>query len=270
MTDSDPSAGLALKSGNRVLVWGIAAIVLILLAAAAMLFWSLPDANAFNARVERIFVENDALTTGDQIKLLEVLAQSGTAFSAVLTSYRTIIFVLLIFATALLIAALVFLVMILSLNRRMETIQKQGIQVASLIISRSENAVVLNDIHFGGSLGTGYQAIRGSITIPGTKEYGTSHAEVEHRWDQRGERMCWRLDFPLSERRGVWLTIEKQITHVVNWGVVTPGNKETGQVTETQGMRQRFYLSWYRQHMMARLGATERAEEIGLSLSATW
>ncbi len=148
MTDSDPSAGLALKSGNRVLVWGIAAIVLILLAAAAMLFWSLPDANAFNARVERIFVENDALTTGDQIKLLEVLAQSGTAFSAVLTSYRTIIFVLLIFATALLIAALVFLVMILSLNRRMETIQKQGIQVASLIISRSENAVVLNDMEF--------------------------------------------------------------------------------------------------------------------------
>lgn len=148
MTDSDPSAGLALKSGNRVLVWGIAAIVLILLAAAVLLFWSLPDANAFNARVERIFVENDALTTGDQIKLLEVLAQSGTAFSEVLTSYRTIIFVLLVFATALLIAALVFLVMILSLNRRMETIQKQGIQVASLIISRSENAVVLNDMEF--------------------------------------------------------------------------------------------------------------------------
>ncbi|HQY43174.1 MAG TPA: hypothetical protein PK450_03265 [Paracoccaceae bacterium] len=148
MTDSDPSARVALKSGNRVLVWGIAAIVAILLVAAALLFWSLPDANAFNARVERIFVENDALTTGDQIKLLEVLAQSGTAFSEVLTSYRTIIFVLLVFATALLIAALVFLVMILSLNRRMEAIQKQGIQVASLIISRSENAVVLNDMEF--------------------------------------------------------------------------------------------------------------------------
>jgi DNA-binding winged helix-turn-helix (wHTH) protein len=148
VTESDHPAGLVLKSGNRVLVWGIAAIVTILLAAAAFLFWSLPDANAFNARVERIFVENDALTSGDQIKLLEVLAQSGTAFSEVLTSYRTIIFVLLTFATALLIAALVFLVMILSLNRRMETIQKQGIQVASLIISRGENAVVLNDMEF--------------------------------------------------------------------------------------------------------------------------
>ncbi len=148
MSDGEHPAGLALKSGNRVVVWGIAAIVAILLAAASVLFFSLPDANAFNARVERIFVENDALTSGDQIKLLEVLAQSGTAFSDVLVSYRTIIFVLLVFATALLIAALLFLVMILSLNRRMEAIQKQGIQVSSLIISRSENAVVLNDMEF--------------------------------------------------------------------------------------------------------------------------
>jgi len=141
-------AGQTLRAGNRVLVWGIVAIVAILLVAAVVLFWSLPDANAFNARVERIFVENDALTSGDQIKLLEVLAQSGTAFAQVLTSYRLIIFVLLVFSTALLIAALVFLVVILSLNRRMEAIQKHGIQVSSLYISRGENAVVLNDMSF--------------------------------------------------------------------------------------------------------------------------
>jgi len=141
-------AGRTLRSGNRIVVWGIVAIVSILLAAAVFLFLSLPDANAFNARVERIFVENDALTTGDQIKLLEILAQSGTVFAQVLTSYRTVIFVLLVFAAALLIAALVFLVMIVALNRRMEAIQKQGIQVSSLLISRAENAVVLNDMEF--------------------------------------------------------------------------------------------------------------------------
>lgn len=141
-------AGDALRPGNRVVVWGIVAIVAVLLIAALVLFLSLPDANAFNARVERIFVENDALTTGDQIKLLEILAQSGTAFAQVLTSYRLIIFVLLIFATAMLIAALVFLVVILALNRRMEAIQKQGIQVSSLLISRGENAVLLNDMEF--------------------------------------------------------------------------------------------------------------------------
>ncbi|MEZ5886173.1 MAG: helix-turn-helix domain-containing protein [Paracoccaceae bacterium] len=148
MNESVTIAKDVLRSGNRVLVWGIAAIVAILLVAAILLFASLPDANAFNTRVEQIFVQNDALTTGDQIRLLEILAQSGTAFSEVLTSYRMIIFVLLVFSTAMLIAALVFLVMILALNRRMETIQKQGIQVASLLISRGENAVVLNDMEF--------------------------------------------------------------------------------------------------------------------------
>lgn len=142
------AAAEALRAGNRVVLWGIAAIVAILALAAVLLFLSLPDANAFNARVERIFVENDALTTGDQIKLLEILAQSGTTFSEVLTSYRTVIFVLLVFSTALLIAALVFLVMIVALNRRMNEIRRQGIQVSSLLISRAENAVVLNDMAF--------------------------------------------------------------------------------------------------------------------------
>ncbi|MFN6951235.1 MAG: transcriptional regulator [Albidovulum sp.] len=142
------AAAEALRAGNRVVLWGIAAIVLILALAAVLLFLSLPDANAFNARVERIFVENDALTTDDQIKLLEILAQSGTTFSEVLTSYRTVIFVLLVFSTALLVAALVFLVMIVGLNRRMNEIRRQGIQVSSLLISRAENAVVLNDMAF--------------------------------------------------------------------------------------------------------------------------
>lgn len=148
MAESTSQTAEALRAGNRVVLWGIAAIVAILALAAVLLFLSLPDANAFNARVERIFVENDALTTGDQIKLLEILAQSGTTFSEVLTSYRTVIFVLLVFSTALLVAALVFLVMIVGLNRRMNEIRRQGIQVSSLLISRAENAVVLNDMAF--------------------------------------------------------------------------------------------------------------------------
>ena len=61
------------------------------------MFLNLPDANAFNARVEQIFVENNDLTTESEIKLLEILAQSGTSFSEVLISYRSVIFVLLVF-----------------------------------------------------------------------------------------------------------------------------------------------------------------------------
>jgi len=146
--DNISSATETRRSGGRVVTIGLIAIVAILLVAAVLLFLNLPDANAFNARVERIFVENDALTTGQDIKLLEILAQSGTAFSDVLSSYRIVIFVLLVFSTALLIAALVFLITIIALNRRMGEIERSGIQVSSLLISRDENMVLLNNMEF--------------------------------------------------------------------------------------------------------------------------
>jgi DNA-binding winged helix-turn-helix (wHTH) protein len=142
------SAADARKSGNRVVIFGVVGIVAILTITAIFLFLKLPDANAFNARVERIFIENDALTTDAEIKLLEILALSGTAFSETLISYRIAIFVLLIFATALLIASLVFLVMLIVLNRRMAQIERSGIQVSSLLISRDEKTVYLNDMGF--------------------------------------------------------------------------------------------------------------------------
>ena len=123
MPENSSSVTDSLKAGNRVVGFGIAAIVLILLAAALFLFLNLPDANAFNAKVERIFVANDDLTTGGEIKLL-------------------------VFSTAMLIAALVFLVMIIALNRRISAIQRSGIQVSSLMISRESRAVYINDLEF--------------------------------------------------------------------------------------------------------------------------
>ena len=142
------SAAEMRRSGNRVVVLGVIAIVAILTLAAVFLFLNLPDAGAFNARVERIFVENDALTGEDEIRLLEILALSGTAFSETLVSYRMVIFVLLVFATALLVASLVFLVMLVALNRRMAQIERSGMQVASLVVSREERTVYLNDMGF--------------------------------------------------------------------------------------------------------------------------
>ena len=135
------------QTGTRAVVVGIGAIVLILVIAAVLLFINLPDANAFNTRVEQVFLAND-LTTQSEIKLLEILAQSGTAFSATLDSYRFVIFVLLVFATALLIAAVAFLVMLITMNRRMGQIERKGIEVNSLLISRDENTVYLNNFEF--------------------------------------------------------------------------------------------------------------------------
>ena len=148
MPENTSSAIDGLKTGNRVVAGGIAAIVLILFGAAVFLFLNLPDANAFNARVEQLFVANDDLRTGAEIKLLEILAQSGTSFSEVLASYRSVIFILLVFSTALMVAALVFLVTIIALNRRISAIQRSGIQVASLLISREARAVYINDMEF--------------------------------------------------------------------------------------------------------------------------
>ncbi|EET46909.1 hypothetical protein [Thalassobium sp. R2A62] len=148
MLDNSTSAIEARQTGNRIVAVGIAAIILILLIAAVLLFVNLPDANAFNARVEQLFIESDDLTGNAEIKLLEILAQSGTSFSDTLSSYRFVIFVLLVFATALLVAALVFLIMLITLNRRMAQIERAGIQVNSLLISREQKTVYLNNFEF--------------------------------------------------------------------------------------------------------------------------
>lgn len=147
MPDPTISVSDARAAGSRVIAFGIAAIVALLVVAGTVLLLTLPDANAFNARVEQLFVEND-LTTQAEIKLLEILAQSGTAFADTLTSYRTVIFVLLVFATAMMVAALAVLGMLVMLNRRMAQIERAGIQVNELLISRDENTVYLNNMGF--------------------------------------------------------------------------------------------------------------------------
>lgn len=148
MQDSSSSASNAKAVGTRIVTVGIIAVVFILGLSGAFLFLNLPDANAFNAKVETLFVENADLTSAAEIKLLEILAQSGTAFSEVLVSYRLVIFVLMLFATGLLMACLVFVVTIVLLNRRIGTIERQGIQVSSLAINREEKVVILNDMEF--------------------------------------------------------------------------------------------------------------------------
>lgn len=148
MQDDTTSATEIRRSGERIVVIGVAVIVAVLIASALWLFLTLPDAGAFDARVERMFIENADLTSQAEIKLLEILAQSGTAFSDTLASYRVVIFVLLVFSTGMMIAALVFLVMIVAMNRRMAQIERAGIQVSSLLISREENTVYLNELGF--------------------------------------------------------------------------------------------------------------------------
>jgi len=228
------SASESLRAGNRIVVIGIAAVVGILLLAAVLLFLTLPDANAFNARVERIFVENDGLTQQAEIKLLEILAQSGTAFSDTLASYRVVIFVLLVFATALLVAALVFLVMLVTLNRRMAQIEHAGIQVNSLLISREENTVYLNNMGFklteaametlsvlaearmDDEILTGAQieaVISGRASADCEEAAGATR--IKRLRDTLGNQMISTLLVKNIARRGYMLTIDKDVIKVM-------------------------------------------------------
>ncbi|MGQ3487503.1 winged helix-turn-helix domain-containing protein [Roseovarius pacificus] len=234
MKEPTGTATQALRSGNRVVVFGIVAIVVILALAAVFLFLSLPDAGAFNARVERIFVENDALTADAEIKLLEILALSGTAFSETLTSYRMVIFVLLVFAAALLVAALVFLVMLVALNRRMAQIERSGIQVSSLLISREENKVYLNNLGFKltdaamETLAVLAEARMDDDVLSGAEieavisgrnasdcEEAAGATRIKRLRDTLGNQMVSELLVKNIARRGYMLAIDKDVIEVV-------------------------------------------------------
>jgi hypothetical protein len=134
--------------GTRFLFLGIFVTIMSLVVVGAVIFLNLPVANAFNIRVEQLFMQSQALPVGNEIKLLEILAGSGTAFSEVLSSYRFIIFVLLIFATALLLSSLIFILTIITLNNRLREVERAGLQINSLIINREESAVYLNNMEF--------------------------------------------------------------------------------------------------------------------------
>lgn len=228
------SAADARRTGSRAVIFGLAAVVLILVIAAVLLFISLPDANAFNARVERIFIENDALTTDAEIKLLEILALSGTAFSETLVSYRMVIFVLLVFAASLLIAALVFLIMLITMNRRMAQIERSGIQVSSLLISREEKTVYLNNMGFkltdaametlsilaearmDDDVLSGAE-IEGMISgrSPSDCEEAAGATRIKRLRDTLGNQLVSELLVKNIARRGYMLSIDKDVIRVL-------------------------------------------------------
>ena len=64
----------AARQAGRAIAIGIGAVGAVLVVAAVLLFAALPDANLFNERVERIFVESAAMTAPGEIRLLEILA----------------------------------------------------------------------------------------------------------------------------------------------------------------------------------------------------
>ena len=166
--------------------------------------------------------------------MLEILAESGTAFSGVLTSYRTVIFVLLVFAAAMLIASLVFLVTIFTMNRRMEEIERTGIQVSSLLISREENTAYLNNMEFkltkaaietlsvlaearmDGDVLSGAE-IEGIISgrIAEDCDEATGATRIKRLRDSLGNQMVSELLIKNITRKGYMLSIDKDVIRML-------------------------------------------------------
>ena len=120
---------------NKVAFSILALLFIILIASAALLFTNLPDANAFNIRVEKLFLESSNMPDKNEIRLLEILANSGTAFSDVLSSYRYIIFILVLFSLTLFLTIIVFIILTITLDKKLTQVERAGININSIIIS---------------------------------------------------------------------------------------------------------------------------------------
>ncbi len=222
------------RTASRAVLWGFAAIVTVLAVTAVFLFINLPDAGAFNARVERIFIEHSDLTGQAELKLLEILALSGTAFAETLGSYRMVIFVLMVFASALLITALVVILMLITLHRRLAQLERAGIQVSSLVINRAERKVALNDMEFAlteaavetlavlaearmdGDILSGAQI---EATISGRDEANCDEAagatRIKRLRDSLGNQMVSELLVRNIARQGYILAIDRKAIRIV-------------------------------------------------------
>lgn len=233
-------ARISLDTENRrfkpsaLALWGSLLIIGLLLIASIVLFLNLPDANMFNDRVERIFVENDALTSPNETKLLEILAQSGTSFAEVLQGYRFIIFVLLVLSSALLMSALYFLITNYGLSQRMTEIERSGIHINSLVVNRDEHVVYINNMEFDLSeaicetlsvlcearlddeviSGADLEAmISGKSKVDSDEAAGATR--IKRLRDHLGNQMMSQLLIKNISRKGYMLALEKDVIKMI-------------------------------------------------------
>lgn len=234
MQDNTSSASDLTRIGSRAVMLGLAAIVAILAVAAFLLFINLPDTAAFNEQVLQLFANNADLTDQAAYRTLEILAQSGTTFTEVIGSYRAVIFVLLVFASALLIVSLVLVLALIHLNRKLAVVQKAGIQVSSLVVSRAERKVYINDMEFtltgaaaetmavlaearmDGDMLTGAQL---ESVISGKREADCDEAagatRIKRLRDSLGNQIVTELLVRNIARQGYQLTVEKDVIRMI-------------------------------------------------------
>lgn len=111
------------------------------------LWFALPDPSVFNENVERIFVETD-LNSQAEIKLLEVLASSGSLFETSLNLHLQIIITLMLLSFALVIISIGLLISNLSIRQQYNEMQARTLNTSAIALNRDQNQVRINEDSF--------------------------------------------------------------------------------------------------------------------------
>ena len=109
----------------------------------SLLYFIVPDPQVFNNKVESIFVENE-FTKYTEIKLLEVLAQSGSLFENSVKLYSKIIFTLFFIVLTVMMICFAFIFSNIELRKQFNLLQESSFNARSIELLRSENSVQIN------------------------------------------------------------------------------------------------------------------------------
>tara|TARA_B110000908_G_scaffold81445_1_gene97630 strand:+ start:1441 stop:2124 length:684 start_codon:yes stop_codon:yes gene_type:complete len=127
------------KVFSSVIIIGLILTVL----AFCLLYFMVPDPQVFNNRIENIFIEND-FTNQVEIKLLEVLAQSGSLFENSIALYSRIIFTLFFVVLTVMMICVGLIFSNIELRKQFGLLQSTSLNAQSIELLRSENSVQIN------------------------------------------------------------------------------------------------------------------------------
>ena len=133
---------LNIKRDNLFLTIIIIGLVLTFIAF-GLLYFTVPDPQIFNKKVEGIFIEND-FTKQTEIKLLEVLAQSGSLFENSVALYSKIIFTLFFVILTVMMICVALIFSNIELRKQFDLLQESSFNAQSIELLRSENSVQIN------------------------------------------------------------------------------------------------------------------------------
>lgn len=109
----------------------------------AFAIYSIPDPEVFNKNVEQIFLDNDFSSEGE-LKLLEVLASSGSLFEKSISLYSRVLVTLVLVLLLISLMCVGLLQLNVGLRKQIDLIADRSVNISSIKLVRAENSVRIN------------------------------------------------------------------------------------------------------------------------------